>query len=65
MSELIRQFGVTAILMCIIIAGGKKTHAYLIGIYGCSYMLSTVIKLLMPLFKVSSHIPGILSRMPI
>lgn len=52
MEEIIRQFGLTAILMCVIIAGGKKTYAYLIGIYGGSYMLSNIIKFLLPLFQI-------------
>ena len=52
MEEIIRQFGLTAILICVIVAGGKKTYAYLIGIYGGSYMLSSIIKFLLPLFKI-------------
>lgn len=56
MEEIIRQFGVTAILMCVIVAGGKKSYAYLIGIYGGSYMVSSIIKFILPLFQSGHHI---------
>lgn len=51
MYNLIREFGTTAILVCIIIAGGKKTDAYLMGIYGGSYVVADILKLVLPLFK--------------
>ena len=51
MYNLIRDFGATAILMCLIIAGGRKVDAYLIGIYGGSYVISDILNFVLPFFK--------------
>lgn len=52
MCDIIKDFGATAILMCLIIAGGRKMDAYLMGIYGGSHLAIDIIKVVTPIIRL-------------